>query len=366
MSFLDAVKKRIVLMHVSGIPVRADYRWVFVLVLMSAITASSINPQTGNAAVSVIFGVMTTVVFFASILAHELAHAVTARLEGLQVLEIVLHPFGGMARFKHMPETPRAEFRIAVAGPAASFALAIFFLLLMVGAGAAGADILVLLLFTLAAGNFLIAVFNLFPGYPLDGGRVLRAYLWRSGKGLDESTLLTGRAGQIIAAVMIVFGLVIAISRADFFTGFWTILVGLFLYDAAKGIIKEVRSQAHVNVADVMKLPVAVAPEANLLHFVDHILPVHRAAVFPVARDKQLFGMLVLEDIKHIEREKWHLTAVADVMRPVQAEHFVDSGSSLAEAREAMRSNGVGAVAVVDGHGQLVGFLGGAGSAARR
>src|SRR6185436_445653 len=108
--------------------------------------------------------------------------------------------------------------------------------------------------------------FNLFPGYPLDGGRLLRAYLWRSGKDLTEATILTGRCGQIIGAVMIAFGLIIAILRMDFFTGFWTILVGLFLYDAAKGIIKEMRSVDHVRVEDIMQLPIPVSPSSNLLH----------------------------------------------------------------------------------------------------
>jgi len=136
------------------------------------------------------------------------------------------------------------------------------------------------------------------------------------------------------------------------------ILIGLFLYDAAAGIIKDIKRLTHVRVMDVMLLPVAVAPESDLLHVVDHVLPMHRQAVFPVARDRQLYGMLLLEDMKPIPREAWSVTSVQTVMRPITRDHFVDTTSSLGDARVLMRENGIGAVAVVDGEGKLVGFLG--------
>jgi Zn-dependent protease len=359
MGFFEAFKRQFVLMHVSGIPVRADYRWLLVLLLITAVTAGGLESRVDSIAASYLVAFVTTLVFFASVLFHELAHAVIARVEGVQVLEIILHPFGGLARMRHEPETPRAEFRIAAAGPAASFALAIVFVLLMAGASAVGSPLFSYLLLLLAIFNFLIGVFNLFPGYPLDGGRLLRAYLWRSGKEINEATVLTGRCGQIIGGLLIAFGLVIALTRSDFFTGFWMILIGLFLYDAAAGIIKEVRQMSHVGVMDVMMLPVSVAPEQDLLHVVDHVLPMHRQAVFPVARDKQLFGLLLLEDMKPIPRDSWRITPVQKVMRPVSAEHFVDSHASLGEARNLMRENGIGAVAVLNDDGMLVGFLGG-------
>jgi Zn-dependent protease len=359
MGMFDSFKRQFVLMHVSGIPVRADYRWLLVLLLITAVTAGVLGSRVDSIAASYVMAFITTLFFFVSVLVHELAHAVIARIEGVQVLEIILHPFGGLARLRHEPETPRAEFRIAAAGPAASFGLALIFVLLMAGATAADAPLLGYMLLLLAVFNFLIGIFNLFPGYPLDGGRLLRAYLWRSGKDINEATILTGRCGQIIGGVMIAFGLVFALTRADFFTGFWTILIGLFLYDAAAGIIKEIKQLSHVGVMDVMMLPISVAPEIDLMHVVDHILPMHRQAVFPVARDKQLYGLLLLEDMKPIPRESWRITPVQKVMRPVSAEHFVDSHASLAEARNLMRENGIGAVAVLNDDGMLVGFLGG-------
>ena len=173
---LDFFKRQIVLMHVSGIPVRADYRWFLVVGLMSVVTAASIDSLVGNFGGSLLLGLAVTSLFFVSIFLHEYAHAFAASMEKLEVVEIVLHPFGGLTRFRHEPKTPRAEFRIAVAGPAASFIIAVLFVLLMAAADASGLDILAILLFLLGLLNFLIAVFNMLPGYPLDGGRVLRFF----------------------------------------------------------------------------------------------------------------------------------------------------------------------------------------------
>jgi Zn-dependent protease/CBS domain-containing protein len=361
MRFFGLLKHRVLLMTVSGIPVRADYRWFFVLVLMSVITASSLASFADSAALGLLFGFLTTIVFFACVFLHELAHAFAARMEGVQVVEIILHPFGGLARMRHEPETPKAEFRIAISGPAASFLLAVLFVLLMAIANAAGATVFAPLFFLLFLFNFLLAVFNLFPGYPLDGGRVLRAYLWKNGKDLNEATILTGRCGQIIAAALIAFGLFIAIARLDFFTGFWTTLVGLFLYDAAKGIVNEIRSKQNVPVANIMQLPIPVEPEMDLMTFVDRVLTAHRRPVFPVAKEKEFFGMLLLEDMKRVPREEWRRTPVKSVMRAVTSDHFVEADSMLADARDMMRRNGIGAVGVIDSSGKLVGFLGGVG-----
>jgi Zn-dependent protease/CBS domain-containing protein len=357
MSFFEGIKRQFVLMHVSGIPVRADMRWLFVITLMSAIISASLAPFVHDQLLSAIFGLGTTLVFFGSIFLHEYAHAVVARMEGLHVLEIVLHPFGGLTRFRSEPDTPRAEFRVAVAGPAASFILAVLFAVLATVATSAEASIFVILTATLAIGNFLLAVFNLFPGYPLDGGRVLRAYLWRSGKDLNEATVLTGRCGQVIAAVMMIFGLFVAIIRGDFFTGFWAMLVGIFLWDSASGIIREIRKQEHTPVEHALMLPITVKPETTIHDFVDKVLPMHRQGTFAVSKDKKLLGVLRLEDMKPIPRENWRSKTIGDVMRPVESSHFIPTGISLADAREIARTNGIGSVYVIDRNGDLVGVV---------
>ena len=357
MRFFEDIRRQVELVRVSGIPVRADQRWFLVLILMSAITAASINAQVGNWAASIGLAAGTTLVFFVSIFVHELAHAIMARLEKLDVVEIILHPFGGLTRFVHEPRTPRAEFRIAIAGPAASFVLAVAFALLMTAANAAELDILRDLLFLLSLANFLLAVFNLFPGYPLDGGRVLRAYLWRNGKDLNEATILTGRCGQIIAVGLVALGLFFALGRGQIFTGFWAMLTGLFLYDSARGIIAAVRAAGQKLVDDVMMLPPTVRPDISLQEFVDRVLPANRRTAFPVAANKHLYGILTLADMKSVPRDEWRRKTVSDTMRTVTDELFVELGTPLSDAKELIRSNGAGAVGVIDHEGNLVGFI---------
>ena len=357
MHFFQGIKRQVTLFRASGIPVRADQRWFLVLVLMTAITAASLNAQVENWGASVILGAAAAIGFFASILLHELAHAIIARLEKLVVVEIILHPFGGFTRFTHEPETPRAEFRIAVAGPAASFLLAILLTLLLTLANAAELDIVRDLLLLLALANFLLAVFNLLPGYPLDGGRVLRAYLWRNGKDLSEATKLTGRCGQVIAVVLVAFGLYFAVGRGQIFTGFWAILTGFFLFDSARGIISAVQSVGSKIVDDVMLLPAVVPPNISLQEFIDKLLPLARYPAFPVAVNKKLFGILSLQDMKSIPRDDWRQVTVNETMRAVDDGMFVEIGTPLSQAKELMRLNGVGAVSVLDHDGRLVGFL---------
>ena len=357
MKIFEFFKRQMLIAHISQIPVRIDFRWFFVLILMTWLTASRLQPLTDNYPTSFIFGFLTTLVLFASILFHEFAHAVMARREGIEVLEIVLHPFGGLARLRREPDTPRAEFRIAIAGPVASFVLAILFLGLMLIFNSPDTNILYHIFFSLCLLNFLIAIFNLFPGYPLDGGRILRAFLWRRGKNLNEATTLTGHFGQIIAIVLIVFGGFLVIVNGDFFNGFWAGLVGFFLYDSAKSIIAEVNNFELLTVEEAMMLPISIEPESDVMKFVDHVLPFHRQTIFPVAKTRQLYGILLLEDLKKLPREEWRDTKIQDVMRPITPDYFIELDVPLAEAREIMRVNGIGALGVIDAKGNLVGFL---------
>jgi Zn-dependent protease/CBS domain-containing protein len=304
-------------------------------------------------------GVITTLALFLSVFGHELSHALVGRMEGIEIEEIVLHPFGGLARLKREPDTPGAEFRIAVAGPAASFLFALLafgaYQIALVG----GYRMAAAILFFIGAGNLLLAIFNLLPGYPLDGGRVLRALLWKRRGNITEATRLAGLCGILIAVTLIVFGIYMAVSPKwqGTLSGLWSVLVGLFLFDAAASVVRHARNMKQATVADAMSAPVAIEPDVLISHFVDSILPLYRRISFPVAKGRQLHGMLSLEDLKALPRERWRATRARDVMRPVDPTLFVESSATMAQADEIMQSNGVGSVAVVDHAGQLVGFL---------
>jgi Zn-dependent protease len=303
--------------------------------------------------------IITTIGLFLSVLGHEHSHALMGRAEGIEIEEIVLHPFGGLARLRNEPESPRAEFRIAVAGPAASFLFAAITFVLMLPAMMTGYTIAGGVLLLLSAGNLLLAIFNLFPGYPLDGGRVLRAILWRRTGDIKEATRQAGICGMLIAAILIIFGVYMAIAPnfRSYFMGFWSVLVGLFLFDAAYSVVKRVRGRVRNIVSEAMLAPFSIEPDLLISNLIDSILPMHRQVAFPVAENQRLHGMLSLEDLKSLPRERWHLTRARDIMRPIAPRFFVEPNATLDYAQELMKRNGIGSVAVVGRTGELVGFL---------
>jgi Zn-dependent protease len=372
MGFPEFFKRQLTIARVYGIPVRIDYRWFAVVALSVWLIESNLHShaiQVVNVrvpphaqATAWILGLITTAGLFLSVFGHELSHALMARAEGIEIEEIVLHPFGGLARLKTQPQNPRAEFRIAVAGPAASF---LFALLAFVGAKIAALgnyEATVVVFFLIAAGNLLLALFNLFPGYPLDGGRVLRAILWRRSGNIIDATRKAGICGVLIGGVLVLFGVYILIApnwrpTQPYFMGGWSILVGLFLLDTAARVVKNAHDVGLATVADAMSPPVAIEPGLTVTRLVDDFLPLHRQTSFPVAVKGRLHGILSLEDLKSLPRERWSTTRVQTVMRPVGPGFFVEPSVTLDSAQALMKENGVGSLAVVNAQGQLVGFL---------
>ena len=369
MNLVEVFKRQITVAHLFGIPVRFDYRWFLVFLLSVWLIAQNLA-QGGmwvgtvkllpiSTGLAWVLAVVTTLGLFLSVLGHELSHALMGRAEGIEIDEIVLHPFGGLARLRTQPQNPRAEFRIAIAGPAASFLFAAISFVLMLPTVRSGFLTAGGVLLLLGAGNLLLAVFNLFPGYPLDGGRVLRAILWRRTGDIKEATRLAGICGMLIAAILIIFGVYMAIAPnfQAYFMGFWSVLVGLFLFDAAYSVVKQTRGRLKNIVSEAMSAPFSIEPELLISHLIDSVLPLHRQVAFPVAENHRLHGMLALEDLKSLPRERWHLTCARDVMRPIAPRFFVEPNATLDYAQELMKRNGIGSVAVVGKSGELVGFL---------
>lgn len=369
MKLSEIYKRQITVARIFGIPVRFDYRWF--VVFMLSVWLIAVNLARGgmwvgqvkllpvSVAAAWILAVVTTVGLFLSVLGHELSHALMGRAEGIEIEEIVLHPFGGLARLRNEPESPRSEFRIAIAGPAASFLFAAISFGLMLPAMLSGYQTAGGVLLLLGAGNLLLAVFNLFPGYPLDGGRVLRAILWHRTGDIKEATRLAGICGMLIAAVLIIFGVYMAIAPSfrAYFMGLWSVLVGLFLFDAAYSVVKSTRGRIRNIVSEAMSAPFSIEPDVLISHLIDSVLPLHRQVAFPVAQHQRLHGMLSLEDLKSLPRERWHTTQARDVMRPIAPRFFVEPTATLDYAQELMKRNGIGSVAVVGKSGELVGFL---------
>jgi Zn-dependent protease len=360
-------RRQILVARVFGIPVHIDFRWFIVFALSVALIAANVRkhplqlfayhiPPNGEL-MSWVLGIATTLGLFLSVFGHELSHALMGRTEGIEIEEIVLHPFGGLARLRTQPDSPGAEFRIAVAGPAASFIFGLIGFAGMMLTAALEFNFGTAFFFFIGAGNLLLAVFNLFPGYPLDGGRVLRAIIWKRSGNIRDATRISGFCGQLMALVLIAFGLYMALAPTfhAYFMGLWSILVGIFLLGAATSVVRSVREP--ITVADAMSAPVVIEPDLQISRFIDEILPLHRYPSFPVALDKRLLGILTLEDLKKIPRELWRDRRVREAMRPVNPSMFVNASADMDAANELIQRNGVGAVAVVEESGELVGFL---------
>lgn len=334
---------------------------------------------------NLMLGIGITALFFGSVIGHELAHALVARLEGIRIYDIQLHIFGGWARLVGEPKTAMAEFRVAVAGPVASFLLAFFFWLCLFTvqqftSGTLIARAIAAGFFYLAAANLLLAMFNLLPGLPLDGGRALRAYLWyRSGDILSATRMMT-RMGVGIAYMLMSYGLFLVgygMFRGtlwqDFVIAIWLFVVGIFLKTAAQSDYRNRQRQNEQpfpaqreaviepgTVGEVMNAPaVSIAPELRVSEFVDRVLPKNRLTIFAVAREGRLHGILSLAKLRELPRENWEKTIIGDVMLPISDELFVPIRASIEHAQRKLKTNDIGFLAVIDQDGFLVGYLNG-------
>src|SRR6185295_10230850 len=360
-------KRQILVARVYGIPVRIDYTWFVVFAMSVALIAANVRkhplqlgtltiPPTGDF-VAWTLGVVTTLGLFLSVFGHELSHALMGRAEGIEIEEIVLHPFGGLARLKTQPQNPKAEFRIAVAGPAASFVFSLIAFAGMMLTATLQFNFGTAFFFYVGAGNLLLAVFNLFPGYPLDGGRVLRAIIWKRSGNMREATRIAGFCGQLMSLVLIAFGIYMAVAPTfrAYFMGLWSVMVGVFLLGAATSVVRGAREPATVR--DAMAAPIALEPDLPISRFIDELLPLHRHTTFPVAHNRKLLGILSLEDLKKVPREQWRARRARDVMRPVNASMFVPENAKIESTNQLIEHSMVGAVAVVNKSGELVGFM---------
>ncbi len=306
---------------VSGIPVKAHWSVAVVGWLLSWSLATAILPQSVAGAPPAAYwaaGLLAALALFASLLAHEAGHALVARRAGLRVEAITLWLFGGMAHLHDDAPDPGVEARVAGVGPAVSLTLGALFGGMALGLTATGApELLVSVVTWLAAINAGLAVFNLLPGAPLDGGRLLRAWLWRRSGDRYRATLGAGRAGRVLGLGLVVLGLAEIAFRADL-SGLWTLLLGWFLLSAAQAEIAEARASralAGLRVGDVMTPdPVTVPNWLSVTAFLREYAQRHRHTTFPLlAFDGSADGLLAVTDTLRVPAELRDRTQVRDL-----------------------------------------------------
>jgi Zn-dependent protease len=337
------VTPSIVLGRIAGIPIGVHYSWLLIAVLITlSLTAffGTTNPEWGA---GVIWGaaVATALLFFVTLLAHELSHALVARARGLPVRSITLFALGGLAHLEKDAASARAEFWIAIAGPLTSIAIGLG---CITAARALGWDFAgpapdppTAILGWLGSINLMLAVFNLIPGYPLDGGRILRAILWGWYADVDRATRQAALVGQSVATIFIVYGLLRAFSGAGL-GGLWIAFIGWFLLNAARASYAEVTIMAslrNVRAGDVMARDCdTVAADTPLGTFVEEAMLRTGRRCFVVTRDGDgtVEGLITPQEVRTVDRRRWPEVSVGEAMRPLETLRTITPATPVSDA----------------------------------
>ena len=346
---------------IAGIDIYAHLSWFIVLVLLTWSLASGWFVQLfpgWSIPTYWITAFISALLLFVCVLLHELAHSLVAQVHGLTVKNITLFIFGGVATIEEEMKRPGIEFQIAVVGPITSlFLAAIAFLLAWPLRGSNSPTEAVL--DYLAASNFLLGVFNLIPGLPLDGGRVLRSIAWKITGNIQKSTRIASYAGQAMAFVFILLGIA-AFFTGNFFNGLWSIFIGWFLLNAAQTANTQILLQNTLQGVSVDKVmnprPVAVPANISLQKLVDEYFVPQGLQAAPVVRGEYLAGLITLTDIARVERERWAYTPVGHVMRLLEQVYVTTPEQPLHDLLEVMVTRGINQIPVVQ-DGRLVGLL---------
>ncbi len=346
--------------RLAGIPVGIHWSWLFVFALIAWSLAAAIfpeeNPGLSDGAYAVM-GIVAAALFFGSILLHELGHAIQARRDRVEIEGITLWLFGGVARFRGMYETPGAEFRIAIAGPLVTVAIAAA--LLAMTAIVELPEAVDGVASWLAYINVVLLVFNLLPALPLDGGRILHAALWRAKRSLVWATQIGTAIGIGFGYLLIGGGIVLLFAGAGF-GGLWFALIGWFLSSAARGEAQALLAREALGDLPVRELmahdPVTVEPNETLDRFIDEVARRTRYTTYPVVEAARPVGLLTFARVAAMPRETWPEIRVADCMVPLEHVPVVGPGDPAAEALGEISRSEVGRALVV-ADGRLVGLL---------
>lgn len=304
-------------------------------------------------------GVLGALGLFASLIFHELAHAVVARRNNLKISGITLFVFGGVAHMEEEPQTARVEFLMAIAGPIASAVLAIGFFLLLRSGLLSGLETVVAVVTYLALINLVLAIFNMIPAFPLDGGRILRSLLWWWQGSLRKATRIASAFGAVLGLALMGLG-VFTIVTGAFVAGMWQLLIGFFIYNAAgmSRMTTELREGLRdVPVARLMNAqPVAIPSRASVQEAVDDYFYRYHFKFFPVVEDGRPIGCVRLRNVSSVPREDWAHTPVTKIMDKLGPENTVTPQTGVFDALRQMTRSGNSRVIVAE-NGKLLGVL---------
>jgi Zn-dependent protease/CBS domain-containing protein len=364
-----------------GINIHIDWSWLFIFLLITWQLAVAVFPTLQpewSAALNWTMGVIASLAFFASVLVHELAHSLVAKARGLPVRRITLFLFGGVSNIEREPPSPMTEFLVTIVGPLSSFILGGIFIYAAnvmadgVPVGVPPAQIFAALdpaatvLLWLGVINIILAIFNLIPGFPLDGGRILRSILWAITGNLRRATRWASFVGQgvawmfIVGGIAMVFGIPIPIFGTGLIGGLWLAFIGWFLNSAAAQSYQQVVVQDILEGIEVRRLmrpnTPTVTPHTDINHLVDEYIMGTDERAFPVVEGDRLVGLVCLEDVRKVPRESWDEKVVSEIMTPAAQLEIVAPREDATDAFRKLSARDVRQMPVVE-NGELVGML---------
>ncbi|MDK9695799.1 MAG: site-2 protease family protein [Siculibacillus sp.] len=356
----------VTLFRIFGFEIRLDPSFLLIAVLVGASLASGHFPAVHEglpASTYWILGIFAVLGIFASIVLHELGHSLVARRFGMEMRGITLHMFGGAAELEDEPTSAGAELAVAAAGPATSFALAgLLKLAAMAAAGLSSTELPIEMLLRYLAGlNLVLAIFNLLPAFPLDGGRILRAVLWARGGDHDRATRLASRIGAGLGFGLAGLG-VLQILGGRLGDGLWTVLIGFFIRSAALASGLDLAARRLLGDATVARFmtpdPVTVPVALSLAEFVEEVVYRTRHDTYPVTDGAgRPRGLVAVGSLSTVAREAWPSTSVMEVAEPIESGGTVAPDLPAKQALDLMRRSGRSRLLVVDGDGRLAGLL---------
>lgn len=346
-----------------GFEIRVDLSWfiIFFLILWTFIGSVFPGNYPGlSQGTYIIMGAIATLLFFASLLAHELSHSFVARAKGIPVEGITLFAFGGVSRTRMDAENPGDEFQIAGVGPLTSVVLAALFgLIYWIGTSAGWSVAVNGVTGYLAWINLILAIFNLLPGFPLDGGRLFRSIVWKITGNLTKATRIASLGGKFLGYLIIALG-VVQLFGGLILNGLWLILIGWFLNNAADYSYQQLVLRTSLEGVRVRELmtpsPETVPPDLTLGQLVEEYFLQRRYQAFPVIQNDRPLGIITLNRVKEIPREEWTRRTVGDTMIPVEKGVLVRPEENMTQVLQKMEESGVRRVLVAR-NGKLEGIV---------
>jgi Zn-dependent protease/CBS domain-containing protein len=351
------------LFNIGGFEIKLDPSWFLIAGLITWTLATQYFPATlpaQNPATYLVLAIVAMLGFFGSLLLHELGHAVVARRFGVRIMAITLFLFGGVAELENEPPSAKAELWIAAAGPATSVVLGFAFWIVSGIFEATGMSAgLTLVLVYLATINVILAIFNMVPAFPMDGGRILRAYLWHRNGDVLKATRTAAQSGTFFGYALMGLGVLVVLQGGGL-AGFWYILIGFFVMGAARSAYQNQLMQSTFEgkaVAAVMiRDPVVVSPDLTLSEFVNQVMLKHRISFAPVVADGVLIGQIDKDVLAAIDRDNWTSTRVGDVFAGLDVSATIPPDMSVQDLLTRIAQTGMRKFLVVEDH-KLLGVV---------